>query len=131
VNALRHAYALLIPGGTLVDAHPVTQERVESATGIVGTIAEPEWLEVDLPNSEGGLRQVIREGFFTLEAEVTYDVVEHFDETTDLLQLKREVLEGQHELIAAIQAASPPLTTHFTVVARRLRAAPGPGDGES
>jgi hypothetical protein len=120
-----------MPGGTLVDAHPVTQERVESATGVVGTIAEPEWLEVDLPNAEGGLRQVVREGLFTLEAEITYSVVEHFDETTDLLELKREVLEGQRELIAAIQAASPPLRAHFSVVARRLRAVPGPSDGES
>jgi hypothetical protein len=126
VNALRHAHTLLIPGGTLVDAHPVTEERVESTTAVIGTIAEPEWLGVDLPNSEDGLRQVVREGLFTLEAEFTYDVVEHFDETTDLLELKNDVLEGQQELIAAIQAASPPLRAHFSVVARRLRAVPGP-----
>jgi hypothetical protein len=117
-----------MPGGALVDAHPVTEERVESAEGVVGTIAEPEWLGVDLPNAEDGLRQVVADGLFTLEAEIAYAVSEHFDEATDLLGAKHDVLEGQHELIAAIQAAPPPLTGHFGVTARRLRATPGPAN---
>lgn len=127
MNALRHAHTLLTPGGTLVDVHPVSEERVESAKGIVGTIAEPEWLRVDLPNSEDGLRQVVREGLFTLEAEVAYDVLEHFDEATELLDAKYDTLDGQHELISAIHAAPPPLRTHFRVTARRLHAVPHPG----
>jgi len=132
VNALRHVHTLLMPGGTLVDAHPVTEERVESAHGVVGTISEPVWLGVDLPNTEEGLRQVVTDGLFTLEAELAYDVVEHFDEATDLLEAKRDTLEGQHGLIAAIQAASLPLSTHFRVTARRLRAMPEPATaGES
>jgi len=120
-----------MPGGTLVDAHPVTEERVESATGVVGTIADPEWLGVDLPKAEDGLRQVVTEGLFTLEAEIAYDVVEHFDEATDLLEAKHDVLAGQHELIAAIQAAPPPLSAHFGVTARRLHAMPGRANASS
>jgi hypothetical protein len=129
VNALRHAHTLLAPGGTLVDAHPVTEERVESARGIVGTIAEPDWRNVDLPNSEDGLRQVVREGLFTLEAEVSYVVLEHFDDATELVASKHDTIDGQHELISAIRAATPPLRTHFSVTARRLRATPRSGLG--
>lgn len=127
MNALRHAHTLLAPGGTLLDAHPVTEERVESAQGIVGTIAEPEWRNVDLPNSEDGLRQVVREGLFTLEAEVSYDVLEHFDDATELVESKHDTIDGQHELINAIRAATPPLRTNFRVTARRLRATPRAG----
>ena len=125
MNALRHVHSLLMVGSTLVDAHPVSEERVESREGVVGTISEPEWLGVDLPNAEDGLRQVVREGLFTLEAETAYDVMEHFDEARDLLEAKQDVLEGQHELIAAIRVASPPLRSHFRVTAQRLRATPG------
>ena len=124
MNALRHVHTLLVPGGTLVDAHPVTEERVESAAGVVGTIAEPEWLEVDLPNSEAGFRQVVAEGLYALEAERSYDVLQHFDEPADLLEAKQDILEGQDALIAAIRAAPPPLRARAGVTARRLRALP-------
>jgi hypothetical protein len=36
VHALRHVHRVLMPDGTLVDVHPVTEEQVESGDGIVG-----------------------------------------------------------------------------------------------
>jgi hypothetical protein len=121
VNALRHVHALLAPGGTLVDVHPVTEEQVETNEGIVGTIEEPDWVEVDLPNAETGLRQVVEEGLYAFEAETRYDVLQHFDHAEELIEAKRDLLDGQDALVAAMRAAEPPLRTRTRVSMRRLR----------
>ena len=127
MHALRHVHTLLGPGGTLVDVHPVTQEQVETNTRIVGTILEPDWIDVDLPNSEAALREVVRDGLFELEAETEYDVLQHFDEVAELLWEKGDLLEGQDELVRSIRAAPPPVFTRMHVVLRRLRALPASG----
>ena len=122
VHALRHVHGLLAPNGTLVDMHPVTEEQVEGAGEPVGVIREPEWLSVDLPNSEAALRQVITEGLYEVEAETEYDVLEHFADPDELLDAKRDLLETQDALIDAIRVAPQPLVTRMHVVFRRLRA---------
>ena len=124
MNALRHVHKLLVPGGALVDAHPVTEEHVETNDGAVGTIGEPDWLTVDLPNAESGLRKVVDDGLYALEAETEYDVLQHFDDAEELIEAKHDVIEGQDSLIAAIRNAHPPLRTRTCVVMRRLRAIP-------
>jgi hypothetical protein len=121
VHALRHVHELVVPGGTLVDIHPVTEEEVEAAGEQVGVILEPEWVSVELPNSESALRQVIADGLYELEVETEYDVLQHFDDAEDLILAKSDLLEEQQELVAAIRAASPPLVTRMRVVFRRLR----------
>jgi hypothetical protein len=122
VNALRHVHTLLAPGGTLVDVHPVSQEQVETDDGVVGTIEEPSWVEVDLPNAESGVRQVVDEGLYVLEAETEYDVLQHFDDAEELIDVKHDIIGGQDRLIAAIRAAQLPLRSRMRVVMRRLRA---------
>jgi hypothetical protein len=120
VHALRHVHELLVPGGTLVDIHPVTEEQVENRDAVVGVILEPEWITVDLPNSEAALRASVAEGLYALEAETDYDVLEHFDEPEELIEAKRDLLEEQNALVDAIRAARPPLVTRMHVVFRRL-----------
>ena len=122
MHALRHVHALLVPGGTLVDIHPVTEEQIETGAAVVGVILEPDWVAVDLPNSEAGVREVVRDGLYALEAETAYDVLQHFDDPEELIDAKRDVLEEQHTLVSAIRAAEPPLVTRMHVVLRRLRA---------
>jgi tRNA(Ile)-lysidine synthase TilS/MesJ len=122
VHALRHVHELLVPGGTLVDIHPVTEEEVEAAGEQVGVILEPTWVSVELPNSESAMRQAIAEGLYELEVEKEYDVLQHFDDAEELIQAKSDLLEEQQELVAAIRASSPPLVTRMRVVFRRLRA---------
>jgi len=124
VHALRHVHSLLARGGTVVDIHPVTEEQVESSEGVVGVIREPDWVNVDLPNSEAALRQTIAEGLYELEEETDYDVLQHFDESEDLIEEKRDLLEGQDQLVNAIRVAPTPLVTRMHVVLRRLRALP-------
>jgi len=120
VHALRHVHELVAPGGTLVDMHPVTEEHVEAAGGQVGVILEPQWVSVELPNSEAALRQTIAEGLYEVELETEYDVLQHFDTAEELIEAKSDLLEEQHELVAAIRAAPAPLATRMHVVFRRL-----------
>jgi hypothetical protein len=122
VHALRHVHGLLVPEGTLLDVHPVGEERVEAGGEPLGVIAEPEWLDVDLPNSESALREVIAEGLYEREAETEYDVLQHFDDPGELIEAKSELLEAQQPLLEAIRAAPRPLVTRMRVVFRRLRA---------
>ena len=122
MHALRHVHRLLVPGGTLVDVHPVAEERVEAAGDPVGVIVEPEWFTVDLPNSEAALQQTIAEGLYALEAETEYDVLSHFDQADELIEAKSDLLEPQPALVEAIRRAPLPLATRMKVVFRRLRA---------
>jgi len=124
VHALRYVHQLLVPGGTMVDVHPVTEARVETAGGSLGVIEEPEWVSVDLPNAEARLRDAIRDGFYALEDETAFDVLQHFDHADELLELKAEHLWAQPALVRRIRTAAPPLATRERVVLRRLRALP-------
>jgi hypothetical protein len=122
VHALRHVHGLLVPGGTLVDLHPVNEERVESPDGALGVIEEPDWLNVDLPNAEARVRDAIGEGLLELEAEAEFELLQHFDEGDELIAAKREPLEAQPDLVRRIRAASPPFVTREDFVLWRLRA---------
>ena len=127
MHALRHVHQLVVPGGTLVDIHPVTEEQVEADGNVVGVIREPEWLTVDLPNSEVAVQQMIGEGLYVLGAHTEYDVMQHFDNPDELIDAKRDLLETQHELVEAIRAAPDPLVTRMRVVFRRLQVATAAG----
>jgi hypothetical protein len=124
VHALRHVHRLVVPNGTLVDVHPVSEERVEAHGGAIGVIEEPEWTTVELPNAEAALRRTVREGLYALEAEREYDVLSHFDSSAELIEEKRDLLECQAALTERIETATPPLVTRMRVVLRRLRVLP-------
>lgn len=123
MHALRHVHELLVPGGTLVDVHPVTEERVEAANGrTLGVIEEPDWISVVLPNAEARVRDAIRDGLYTLDTEVSFDLVQHFDDVEELIEAKRDLLAEQPTLTRRIRAGIPPLTTNEHYVLRRLHA---------
>ena len=124
MHALRHVHGLVAPNGTLVDVHPVSEERVESHAGVIGVIEEPEWIHVELPNAEAALRQTARERLYALEEERDYDVLTHFDSSAELIAERRDLLESQPALTERIEAATPPFVTSMHVVLRRLRVLP-------
>jgi hypothetical protein len=122
VHALRHVHELLVPGGTLVDVHPVTEEQVDAAGRTIGVIEEPDWITVVLPNAEARLRDAVRDGLYALEAESEFDLLQHFDGAEELIDAKWDLLASQAELVRRIRAARPPLRTREHYVLRRLRA---------
>ena len=121
MHALRHVHRLLVPGGTLVDSHPVTEEAVVAAGGSLGVIEEPEWRSVVLPNAEARLRDAIHDGLYALEVETVFDLLQHFDMADDLIEAARDRLESQPELVRRIRTAKPPFVTREHYSLRRLR----------
>jgi hypothetical protein len=122
VHALRHVHQLLVPGGTMVDLHPLAEERVEAGGRTIGLIEDHAWLTLDLPNAEACLGDAISAGLYTLEAEIEFDLLQHFDEANDLLGAREEILAEQRDLVHRIRNATPPLVTREHCVLRRLRA---------
>jgi hypothetical protein len=125
VHALRHVHQLLVQGGTLVDLHPLAEERVEAGGRTIGLIRDPAWLSRDLPNAEACLADAISAGLYTLEAEIEFDLLQHFDQANDLLAAREEILAEQRDLVHRIRNATPPLITREHCVLRRLRAQAG------
>ena len=121
MHALRHVHELLVPGGTMVDLHPISGEEVEARGRPIGVIEDPDFA-LDLPNAETRLEEAMRAGLYTLEAEIEFDVLQHFDQVEELLEAKKKDLAGQPALIRRIRAAQPPLVIREHVVLRRLRA---------
>lgn len=108
----------------MLDLHPVTEQQVEAGGRILGVIREPVFVHRDLPNAETGLERVLAEGLFAVEAEVEFDVLQHFDTARDLLEKEAEHLVGQSALERLIREEPPPLVLREHVVLRRLRALP-------
>jgi hypothetical protein len=121
VHALRHVHRLLVPGGTLVDSHPVSEEEVVADGGSLGVIEEHEWRSVVLPNAEVRLSDAIQDGLYALEAETEFDLLQHFDTAADLIEAKTDRLESQPDLVRRIRTARPPFVTREHYKLRRLR----------
>jgi hypothetical protein len=108
----------------MLDLHPVTEEHVEDAHGRhVGVIADPEYADEDLPNAEARLEEAVVAGLYVFEAEVEFDVLQHYDNADELMEAKAERLDSQQELVQQIRSATPPLRLREHVVLRRYHAA--------
>jgi hypothetical protein len=108
----------------MVDLHPVTEEQVEAGGRPIGVFEEPEFVSVHLPNAEARLEEAIRAGLYTLEAEIEFDVLQHFDEVEELLDANEEHVAAQPALVRRIRVATSAFVIREHVVFRRLRAAP-------
>lgn len=122
MHALRHVHRLLVPGGTMVDIHPVTEEQVESGGGPIGVIEEPQFRTVDLPNAERRLEEAASAGLYTLEAEDEFDFLQHFDDAEELIASLEDASLVKPALARRMRSATPPLVTREHAVIRRFRA---------
>ena len=114
MNVLRDTHKALVPGGLLVDFHPVAPPWPWVVAGgeELGELRYEPFLD-DLRATEGGLRETVRRGLFERVAERTHDIATHFDDTHELLD---EWLSEEEE-----EWASPE-------VKQRLRVSKGPVD---
>jgi hypothetical protein len=113
VNVLRDTHRALVPGGLLLDFHPIVPPWPQVVAGReeLGELRYEPFLD-DLRMTEGGMRETVRRGLFKRVAARTHDVATHFDDTRELLD---EWLNEEEEW------ASPELD-------RRLRSGTGPVD---
>jgi hypothetical protein len=84
VNALRNLHSALVPGGTLVDVHPIPpHEQAEAGGEVLGRIDEREFFEI-VSATENELASA---GLFEFEGEVARDVFERFDTTEEFFEI--------------------------------------------
>lgn len=124
MHALRHVHRLVVPGGTMVDVHPVTEQQVEAGGRVIGVIEEPEFRTVHLPNAEQRLAEAVAAGLYTLEVEAEFDFLQHFDAAEELFAAQEDPALVQPSLARRVRAAAPPLAIREHVVVRRFRAEP-------
>ena len=124
MNALRNLHSALVPGGTLVDVHPIPpHEQAEAGGEVLGRIDEREFFEI-VSATENELTSA---GLFELEAEVERVVFERFDTTEEFFEIvgDREGVRIPAWLARRVRAASPPIDLRERVVFRRYRARRG------
>ena len=113
MNVLRDTHRALSHDGLLLDFHPIAPPwpRVIVHGDKLGELREEGFLD-DLRAGEAGMRDTVRLGLFEHVASRTHEVVEHYDDGSELLEAWSDEIE---EWLSAD-------------VERRLRATTGPVD---
>jgi hypothetical protein len=126
VNALRRIHAVLVSGGLVVDTQPVSARPVVETGGVkLGTLDTREW-RTTIDAVDGVVTETIDDGFFALEAESEFIVIDTFDDGRELV----ESVSGwrgtriSRALARRVASATPPITVHQEVQLRLLRALP-------
>jgi hypothetical protein len=124
VHALRQIHQALVPGGVLLDMHPVPPStRAEVQGKSLGEFDDAEFMQI-VANAEA---EVERSGLFTRVSEVEFDYLERYDDAAELLEDIRDGWDGCRipaELEKRILEAGEPVDIWERVVLRRLRAEP-------
>ena len=86
MNVLRDTHKALVPGGLLVDFHPIAPPWpwVVAGDEDLGELRYEPFLD-DLRATEGGMREMVRRGLFERVAARTHEIATHFDDTDELL----------------------------------------------
>jgi SAM-dependent methyltransferase len=122
VHALRQIHQALIPGGVLLDMHPVPPAtRAEVQGKSLGDFDDAEFMQI-VADAEA---EIERGGLFTRQSEVEFDYLERYDDPAQLLEDITEGWEGCRippELEARIRETDGPIDIWEHVVLRRFRA---------
>jgi hypothetical protein len=124
VHALRQIHQALVPGGALLDLHPIPPStRAEVQGRSLGEFDDSEFMEL-VTNGEA---EIERSGLFTQESEVEFDYLERYDDPVEMLADIREGWETCRvpaDLEQRILAADGPVDIWERVVLRRFRTEP-------
>ena len=88
MNVLSDTHRALSPGGFLLDFHPIAPPwpRVVADEMELGELREEKFLD-DLQAGEAGMREAVRLGLFDRVAERAHEVAEHYDDSSELLDV--------------------------------------------
>jgi hypothetical protein len=124
VHALRQIHQAIVPGGILLDMHPIPPStRAEVDGKSLGEFDDSEFMEI-VANAEADLE---RTGLFTQTSEIEYDYLERYDDPAELLADVRENWETCRvpaELERRILNSEEPVDIWERVVLRRFLARP-------
>ena len=120
MNVLRDTHQALVPGGDLLDFHPVVPPwaRVEAGGRTLGYIDEPDFPE-QLRATEAGMDEAVRLGLFRHVAARTRWLREHYDDATELI----DTWELEGELERKLRKVDGPVDVVDKVVFRLYRSA--------
>ena len=118
MHALRRIREALVPGGILLDMHPVPPStRAESRGVSLGEFDDSEFMELV------AVAEAKFDGLFDVDSEVEFDYLERHDDPAGLID---DIVTGwdgceiPSELEARIRAAEPPVDLWERVVFRRF-----------
>jgi hypothetical protein len=124
VHALRQIHQALVPGGVLLDMHPIPPStRAEVQGESLGDFDDAEFMEL-VAAAEA---KIEHSGLFTCESELEFDYLERYDDPAQLLEDVKEGWEGcivPPDLEARILEAEGPVDLWERVVLRRFRTLP-------
>ena len=121
MRALRKIHQALVPGGVLLDMHPIPPPtRAEVGGRSLGEFDDAEFWEIVVA-TEAPLEAT---DLFAFEAEIEFDWLERYDSGAELLEdLKSwESLRVPRALATRIRKAEPPVDLWERVVLRSFRA---------
>ena len=125
MHALRRIQQALVPGGVLLDMHPVPPStRAEVNGKSLGDFDDSEFQRI-VSDAEGVLE---RSGLFEWKSELEFDYLERYDDPAQLLEDIEEEWDGcsvPPELEARIREANSPVDLWERVVLRRFTRSPG------
>ena len=125
MHALRRIQQALVPGGVLLDMHPVPPStRAEVNGKSLGDFDDSEFQRI-VSDAEGVLE---RSGLFERKSELEFDYLERYDDPAQLLEDIDEEWDGcsePPELEARIREANSPVDLWERVVLRRFTRSPG------
>jgi hypothetical protein len=127
VHALRNVHEALVPGGILLDLHPVPPaEQAEAGGRVLGRLVEDEFFAT-VAAVESVLEEAVADGLFEPEVESETEVLERFDGVDEFFEIvgERAGATIPRRLARRIRAAVPPVWLRERVVLRRYRASGG------
>ena len=120
MHALRQIHQALVPGGILLDMHPVPPStRAEVRGESLGEFDDAEFMGI----VAAGEQKLERSGLFEHDSELEFDYLERYDDPAELLEDIREGWEGCRipaGLEKRILAADGPVDIWERVVLRRF-----------
>ena len=123
MHALERIHGTLVPGGLLVDIHPVPPaEQAEAQGRRLGRLDEDEFFGV-VGDAERALAGC---ALFELDEEIERDVVERFDTIAEFFEIvgDREGVRIPASVARRVRASRPPIDLRERVVFRRYSARP-------
>ncbi len=126
MHVLRGTHGSLVPGGLVLDVHPVPPSgRVVSGKRVLGRLDEREFFET-VRATEAGMEAAVAEGLFRFEARIEREVIERFDTADELIETAEEW--GDIRIPAAVldrlATARSPIDLVELVTFRRFRRIP-------
>jgi hypothetical protein len=123
VDALRNVHRAIVPGGILLDLHPIPpSEQVEAGGAVLGRLDERQFFATARATEEA-LEEAVGDGLFEPEAELEADVLERFDTAEEMLEIvgEREGVRIPAVIRRRVLASPGPIDLRERVVLRRFR----------